>query len=204
VADARYCFPIPDGYSDVEAAPLLCAGLIGYRSLRAAGEAERLGMYGFGAAAHLIVQIAVARGVEVAAFTRPGDHRGQRFARGLGAAWAGGSDEVPPWVLDAAIIFAPVGPLLPAALRVVRPGGRVVCAGIYMSDIPSFPYSILWEERSVVSVATLTRRDGLEFMAEAAATPLRVSAESLPLEEAETALSRLRAGEVDGALVLVP
>ncbi len=204
VADTRYCFPIPDGYGDVEAAPLLCAGLIGFRSLRMAGDARRLGLYGFGAAAHLIAQIAGARGIEVMAFTRPGDLEGQQFARRLGAVWAGGSDEVAPADLDAAIIFAPVGGLVPAALRAVRPGGRVVCAGIHMSDIPSFPYSILWEERSVVSVANLTRRDGEEFMAEVASTRLEVAAEAVPLETAETALNRLRSGDLEGALVLVP
>ncbi|MCB2223605.1 MAG: zinc-dependent alcohol dehydrogenase family protein [Actinobacteria bacterium] len=204
VADARYCFPIPDGYDDVAAAPLLCAGLIGYRSLRMAGEAGRLGLYGFGAAAHLIAQVAVARGVEVFAFTRPGDREGARFATGLGAVWAGGSDQAPPAPLDAAIVFAPVGALVPAALAAVRPGGRVVCAGIHMSDIPSFAYSLLWEERSVASVANLTRADGIEFMEEAARTPLRVSAEAVPLEDAEEALRRLREGEVEGALVLRP
>jgi len=193
VADARYCFPIPDGYSDIEAAPLLCAGLIGYRSLRMAGDAGRLGLYGFGAAAHLIAQVAIARGTEVLAFTRPGDDAAQEFARSLGACWAGGSDETPPDPLDAAIIFAPVGPLVPASLRAVRPGGRVVCAGIHMSDIPSFPYSLLWEERSIVSVANLTRRDGVGFMAEVSATRLQVSAED-----------RLRSGDVEGALVVVP
>jgi len=204
VADARFCFPIPDGYSDVEAAPLLCAGLIGYRSLRMAGDAGRLGLYGFGAAAHLIAQVAIARGTEVMAFTRPGDDAAQEFARSLGACWAGGSDELPPEPLDAAIIFAPVGPLVPAALRAVRSGGRVVCAGIHMSDIPSFPYSLLWEERSIVSVANLTRRDGVEFMAEVSSTRLQVSAEAVSLEQAETALDRLRSGDVEGALVVVP
>jgi propanol-preferring alcohol dehydrogenase len=205
VADARFCFPIPDRYGDVEAAPLLCAGLIGYRSLRmAGGDLDRLGLYGFGAAAHLIAQIAVERGIEVSAFTRPGDEAGQGFARRIGAVWAGGSDETPAEPLDAAVIFAPVGSLVPAALRAVRPGGRVVCAGIHMSDIPSFPYSILWEERSVVSVANLTRDDGREFMEAAAGTALRVSAEAVPLEAAESALSRLRDGDLEGALVLVP
>jgi propanol-preferring alcohol dehydrogenase len=204
VADARYCFPVPGRYSDVEAAPLLCAGLIGYRALRMAGTPQRLGLYGFGAAAHLVSQVAVARGIEVFAFTRPGDERGQSFAATLGARWAGSSDQSPPVPLDSAIIFAPVGPLVPEALRSVGPGGVVVCAGIHMSDIPSFPYSILWEERSIVSVANLTRRDGMEFMAEAASMPLRVSAEPLPLDQAEAALSRLRAGEVEGAFVLEP
>jgi len=204
VADTRYCFPIPAGYGDVEAAPLLCAGLIGFRSLRMAGDVQRLGLYGFGAAAHLIAQIALAGEIEVMAFTRPGDREGQQFAGRIGAAWAGGSDEAPPADLDAAIIFAPVGGLVPAALRAVRPGGRVVCAGIHMSDIPSFPYSILWEERSVVSVANLTRQDGEEFMAEAASTRLHVAAEAAPLEDAENALTRLRSGDLEGALVLVP
>jgi len=204
VADGRYCFPVPDRYTDVEAAPLLCAGLIGYRSLRMAAGAGRLGLYGFGAAAHLVTQVAVARGVEVAAFTRSGDPGGQEFARRLGASWAGGSDQAPPRPLDAAIIFAPVGSLVPAALRSVRPGGTVVCAGIHMSDIPSFPYGILWGERSVVSVANLTRADGIEFMEEAEAVALRVSAEAVPLEQAEEALARLREGRVEGALVLVP
>jgi alcohol dehydrogenase, propanol-preferring len=204
VADARYVVPIPHGYGDVEAAPLLCAGLIGYRALRLAGEAQRLGLYGFGAAAHLVAQVAMARGVEVFAFTRPGDTSGQDFARRLGAAWAGGSDEAPPVPLDAAIVFAPVGALVPQALSAVGPGGWLVCGGIHMSDIPSFPYSILWEERSVTSVANLTRADAAEFMAEAATTRLDVSAEALPLEDAETALSRLRSGDVEGALVLVP
>ncbi|MFH2072417.1 MAG: zinc-dependent alcohol dehydrogenase family protein [Actinomycetota bacterium] len=203
-ADARYCVPIPGGYDDVEAAPLLCAGLIGYRSLRMAGEAGRLGLYGFGAAAHLVAQMAVGRRLEVFAFTRPGDRAAEQFALGLGAVWAGGSDEPPPVPLDAAIIFAPVGPLVPIALGAVRPGGRVVCAGIHMSDIPAFPYALLWEERSIVSVANLTRRDGIEFMAEAASTRLRVAAEAVPLEGADSALDRLRRGEVEGALVLVP
>ena len=204
VADARYCFPIPNGYSDIEAAPLMCAGMIGYRSMRMAGEAGRLGLYGFGAAAHLIAQVAVARGVDVFALTRPGDDAAQAFARRLGVCWAGGSDDTPPVPLDAAIIFAPIGPLVPAALRAVRPGGRVVCAGIHMSDIPAFPYSLLWEERSIASVANLTRRDGIEFMAEADSVRLRVSAEAVALANAETALTRLRSGDVEGALVLVP
>lgn len=203
-ADAGYCFPIPEGYDDAVAAPLLCAGLIGYRALEMAGDADRLGLYGFGAAAHLIAQVALARGTEVFAFTRPGDTAAQCFAARIGAGWAGGSDESPPAPLDAAVVFAPVGALVPAALRVVRPGGRVVCAGIHMSDIPSFPYADLWEERSIVSVANLTREDGIGFMEEAGRTPLQVAAEALRLEEAETALTRLRAGEVEGALVLVP
>jgi propanol-preferring alcohol dehydrogenase len=204
VADARYCFLIPDGYDDVTAAPLLCAGLIGYRSLRMAGDASRIGLYGFGAAAHLIAQVAAGRGVEVLAFTRPGDATAQAFARGSGASWAGGSDEPSPAPLDAAIVFAPVGSLVPAALRAVRPGGRVVCAGIHMSDIPSFPYADLWEERSIVSVANLTRADGVEFMDAAAGLPLQVFAEPVPLDDAEEALHRLREGDVTGALVLRP
>lgn len=204
VADARYCFPIPDRYGDVEAAPLLCAGLIGYRSYRMAGGAGRLGLYGFGAAAHILAQVAAGDGREVYAFTRPGDESAQRFARRLGAAWAGGSDRVPPAALDAAIIFAPVGALVPAALRAVVPGGRVVCAGIHMSDIPSFPYSLLWEERSIVSVANLTRADGDAFMAAIERTPVDTEVEVLPLERAEEALTRLREGDVTGALVLQP
>jgi propanol-preferring alcohol dehydrogenase len=204
VADARYCFPIPDAYTDAEAAPLLCAGLIGYRSYRMAGTAERLGLYGFGAAAHILAQLAVGEGRRVYAFTRPGDGEGVAFARRLGVEWAGGSDEDPPAALDAAIIFAPVGELVPAALRAVVPGGRVVCAGIHMSDIPSFPYALLWEERSVVSVANLTRADGDEFMAAIGRTPVRTEVDVLPLEHAEQALGRLRDGLVTGALVLEP
>ena len=177
LADSRYCFGLPDKYSDIEAAPLLCAGLIGYRSLRATGEAKLLGLYGFGAAAHLLAQVAIHQGRSVFVFTRPGDAAGQAFAIGLGAAWAGPSTETPPVALDAAIIFAPIGDLVPLALRTVRKGGTVVCAGIHMSPIPSFPYDILWGERSVRSVANLTRRDGAEFFQLAAEVPLRVSAE---------------------------
>ncbi len=204
LADARYAFPLPDRYDDVEAAPLLCAGLIGYRSYRMAGEADRLGLYGFGAAAHLLAQVAVHQGREVFAFTRPGDEAGQAFARSLGAVWAGGSDESPPEPLDAAIIFAPVGELVPAALEVVRPGGTVVCAGIHMSDIPSFPYRILWEERTLRSVANLTRRDATEFLEVAPQVPVTARTRTLPLAEANRGLELLRSGEVEGALVLVP
>jgi propanol-preferring alcohol dehydrogenase len=204
VADARYCFPLPERYSDIEAAPLLCAGLIGYRSLRAAGDAERIGLYGFGAAAHLIAQVAVYQGRRVFAFTRAGDDTGQEFARELGASWAGASTETPPEPLDAAIIFAPVGSLVPAALRAARKGGTVVCAGIHMSPIPSFPYETLWGERVLRSVANLTRRDGQEFFKLAAEFPLRVAAEPLPLSQANEGLGRLRKGLVRGAVVLVP
>ena len=203
VADHRYCFPIPAGYADLQAAPLLCAGLIGYRSLRAAGDAGRLGLYGFGASAHVIIQVAVHQGREVFAFTRDGDEEGQTFARELGAAWAGGSSESPPEELDAAIVFAPVGALVPAALRAVAKGGVVVCAGIHMSDIPSFPYEILWGERAVRSVANLTRKDGEEFLALAPEVPVRSEVHPLPLEEANEALSALRGGEIRGVAVLV-
>ena len=202
VADERFCFPIPDGYPDSQAAPLLCAGLIGYRSLRLAGDAERLGLYGFGAAAHIVAQVARAQGRRVFAFTRPGDEEAQAFARELGAEWAGGSDEAPPEELDAAIIFAPVGALVPAALRAVAKGGTVVCAGIHMSDIPSFPYELLWGERVVRSVANLTRRDGEEFLALAPQVPVRTQVEQFPLERANEALDRLRAGEIRGAAVI--
>ncbi len=204
VADARYCFPLPAGYDDVHVAPLLCAGLIGYRALAAAGEARRLGLYGFGAAAHLVAQVARAQGRRVFAFTRPGDLEAQRFARELGAEWAGGSDERPPELLDAAILFAPVGALVPAALGAVDRGGTVVAAGIHMSPIPEFSYDLLWEERLLRSVANLTRADGEAFFRLAADSPLEVAAEAMPLAEANTALGRLRAGEVRGAVVLVP
>ena len=203
VADQRYCFPIPESYSDAEAAPLLCAGLIGYRSLVKAGEGKRLGIYGFGAAAHIVAQVARYQKREIYAFTRPGDEEAKRFALGLGAVWAGGSNESPPVKLDAAIIFAPVGELVPQALSAVGKGGTVVCGGIHMSDIPSFPYSILWEERSICSVANLTRRDGEEFMALAPKVPVRTEVQTFRLEEANEALSRLRAGQVQGAAVLV-
>ncbi len=204
IADARYCFPIPDRYDDAHAAPLLCAGLIGYRSLRAAGDADRLGIYGFGAAAHITAQVAHAQGRRVFAFTRPGDAATQAFARDLGAEWAGGSDEAPPEELDAAIIFAPVGSLVPAALRAVARGGTVVAGGIHMSDIPSFPYEILWGERVLRSVANLTRRDGQEFLAIAGSTPIRTVVQERPLEQANEALDDLRAGRVEGAIVLIP
>ena len=202
VADARFCFPIPDGYDDLGAAPLLCAGLIGYRALVAAGDAERLGLYGFGAAAHIVAQVARHQGRRVFAFTRPGDDQAQQFARRLGAAWAGASDAQAPEPLDAAIIFAPVGALVPAALRAVAKGGTVVCAGIHMSDIPSLPYERLWEERVLRSVANLTRRDGAEFLALAPRVPVRTEVEAYPLERANEALERLRAGTVRGAAVL--
>ena len=204
LADERYCFPVPDSYDDLQAAPLLCAGLIGYRTLRFAGDAERIGLYGFGAAAHLIAQVAVHQGRRVFAFTRPGDAEGQRFARELGAVWAGGSDEKPPDELDAALIFAPVGALVPVALRATSKGGTVVAGGIHMSDIPSFPYEMLWGERSVRSVANLTRRDGEEFLLLAGQTKLRVEVQRFPLEEANAALQALRQGQVRGAAVLVP
>jgi propanol-preferring alcohol dehydrogenase len=203
LADQRYCFPLPDGYSDAEAAPLLCAGLIGYRSLVMAGDARRLGLYGFGAAAHIIAQVARYQGREVYAFTKPGDGGGQQFARSLGAVWAGDSNVLPPEELDAAILFAPVGALVPAALRAVVKGGIVVCAGIHMSDIPSFPYEWLWSERVVRSVANLMRRDGEEFLALAPKVPVRTEVQTFPLDQANVALNRLRAGQVRGAAVLV-
>ncbi len=202
VADHRFCFPIPDGYPDLQAAPLLCAGLIGYRSLRIAGDAGRLGLYGFGAAAHIIAQVAIHQGRKVFAFTSPGDVQAQNFARKLGAAWSGGSDEPPPEELDAAIIFAPVGALVPTALKAVARGGVVVCAGIHMSDIPSFPYEILWGERTVRSVANLTRRDGEEFLKLAPEIPVETEVVTFPLEKANEALDTLRRGEIQGAAVL--
>jgi len=209
VADARYCFKLPEGYSDAEAAPLLCAGLIGYRSFKMAedalhGETKRLGIYGFGAAAHIIAQVARHQGCEIYAFTRPGDTKAQDFARELGAVWAGASDQMPPERLDAAIIFAPVGPLVPAALRALRKGGIVVCGGIHMSDIPQFPYDILWEERVVRSVANLTRDDAREFLALAPKVPVKTTVVPMKLNEANTALERLRKGELQGAAVLIP
>jgi propanol-preferring alcohol dehydrogenase len=203
VADERFCFPIADLYSDAEAAPLLCAGLIGYRSLVKAGSGNRIGIYGFGAAAHIVVQVAKYQQREIYAFNRPGNERANKFALGLGAVWAGASNELPPEKLDAAIIFAPAGALVPQALKAVAKGGVVVCGGIHMSDIPPFPYSILWEERSICSVANLTRRDGEEFMALAPKIPVRTEIESFPLEEANEALNRLRAGKIQGAAVLV-
>jgi propanol-preferring alcohol dehydrogenase len=204
VADERFCFAIPDAYSDVDAAPLLCAGLIGYRALRMAGEGKRLGLYGFGAAAHIAAQVARHRGQEVYAFTRPGDAAGQTFARSLGAVWAGDSDRPAPEPLDAALIFAPVGALVPAALAATAKGSTVVCAGIHMSDIPSFPYRLLWEERVVRSVANLTRRDGEEFLALASKVPILTATTAFPLADANAALAALRGGRIEGAAVLVP
>ena len=204
IADARFAFPLPRQYGDLEAAPLLCAGLIGYRAYRIAGDARRLGIYGFGAAAHLIAQVAVAQGREVFAFTRSGDAEGQAFARGLGAKWAGASDETPPEPLDAALIFAPVGALVPVALGAIIRGGAVVCAGIHMSDIPSFPYAMLWEERILRSVANLTRRDAEECRALAGETPVETHTEGFRLAAATDALAKLRAGDLRGAAVLVP
>ena len=203
VADARYCFPLPERYGDAEAAPLLCAGLIGHRSLVAAGDGQRLGIYGFGAAAHIVAQVAVWQGREVFAFTRTGDASAQDFARELGATWAGESTAAPPAPLDAAIIFAPVGALVPAALRATAKGGTVVCAGIHMSDIPAFPYEILWGEREIVSVANLTRRDGEEFLRLAPQVPVRTAVETFPLAQANEALARVREGRINGAAVLV-
>lgn len=203
VADQRYCFPLPEGYSDAEAAPLLCAGLIGYRALAAVGDAERLGIYGFGAAAHIVAQVAKWQGRRIFAFTRPNDDDAQRFARELGANWAGDSTAPPPDEMDAAIIFAPVGALLPQALRHTARGGAVVCAGIHMSDIPSFPYDILWGERTVRSIANLTRRDGEEFFALAPKVNIKTEVETFPLSAANEALNRLRAGKIRGAAVLV-
>ena len=204
VADLRFCLAIPRAYDDVRAAPLLCAGLIGYRALRLAGDGERIGLYGFGSSAHLVAQVARWQGRRVFAFTRPGDEGSQVFARQLGAVWAGGSDERPPEELDAAILFAPAGELVPAALRVLAKGGTVVAAGIHMSDIPGFPYELLWGERSVRSVANLTRVDGREFLELAPRVPVRADVETLPLSEANDALERLRTGRVRGSLVLVP
>jgi propanol-preferring alcohol dehydrogenase len=202
-ADSRFCFPLPEGYPDTQAAPLLCAGLIGFRSLRMAGEGKRIGIYGFGAAAHIVTQVATWQGREVYAFTRPGDAAGQNFAREMGARWAGESFEQPPQPLDGAIIFAPAGELVPAALKAVSKGGIVVCGGIHMSDIPSFPYDILWGERSIVSVANLTRCDGVEFLKLAPQVPVRTEVELFPLERANEALAALREGRIRGAGVLV-
>jgi len=204
VADERFCFPVPDGFADVQAAPLLCAGLIGYRSLRLAGDAARIGLYGFGAAAHIVCQVALHEGREVYALSRSGDDDAQAFARSLGATWAGDTATRPPAELDAAILFAPAGELVPTALGHVRKGGSVVCAGIHMSDIPSFPYELLWGERVVRSVANLTRSDGDEFLRIAALVPVETRVEELPLGSANEALACLRAGDVRGALVLVP
>jgi alcohol dehydrogenase, propanol-preferring len=203
VADARFCFHLPDRYNDVEVAPLLCAGLIGYRSYRKTGDAPRLGIYGFGNAAHLIAQIALYEGRDLFVFTRAGDKPTQQSAKALGAKWAGGSDETPPEKLDAAIIFASVGPLVPAALRALARGGIVVCGGIHMSDIPSFPYADLWEERVITSVANLTRRDGEEFFDIAPRVPVKTKTETFPLEQANTALDRFRAGKLSGTAVLL-
>jgi propanol-preferring alcohol dehydrogenase len=201
-ADARFCFRLPGGYSDLDVAPLLCAGLIGYRAFRMAGDADRIGFYGFGAAAHILAQVARHQGRRVFAFTKPGDTAGQAFARGLGAVWAGGTDETPPETLDAAILFAPAGELVPLALRTVERGGTVVCAGIHMSDIPSFPYEILWGERTVRSVANLTRRDGEEFLALAPDVPVKTAVTKYRLESANQALDDLRSGRLEGAAVL--
>jgi propanol-preferring alcohol dehydrogenase len=204
VADERFCLPLPDELSAEQAAPLLCGGLIGYRALRFTGDAATLGLFGFGSAAHMICQVAVHQGREVYAFTRPGDERTQEFAKSLGATWAGGTDEVPPVQLDAAIIFAPAGELVPGALKLLAPGGTVVCAGIHMSDIPSFPYEDLWHERTIRSVANLTRRDGEEFIELAPKVPVRTTITKYPLEQAETALADLRAGRFEGTAVIVP
>jgi propanol-preferring alcohol dehydrogenase len=204
LADSRFCLPIPQRFGDVEAAPLLCAGLIGYRALKMAGTGEKIGLYGFGAAAHIIAQIAAWQGRNLFAFTRDSDEETQAFARSLGCGWAGGSSDPAPEELDAAIIFAPVGPLVPRALKQVRKGGRVVCAGIHMSDIPAFPYDDLWGERAILSVANLTRADGKEFMEVAAEAPIRTHTTVFPLREANQALAALRSGCLDGAAVLVP
>ncbi|MCB4858678.1 zinc-dependent alcohol dehydrogenase family protein [Sphingobium sp. PNB] len=204
VADARYCFSLPDRFTDVEAAPLLCAGLIGWRALRLAGDGQRIGLCGFGAAAHILAQVATWQGREVYAFTKAGDEDGQAFARSLGCIWAGSSEAAPPVPLDAALIFAPVGALVPAALKVVRKGGRVVCAGIHMSDIPAFPYADLWGERAILSVANLTREDGTSFFEMVERAGIRTVTESFPLERANEALRRLREGRLTGAAVICP
>jgi len=204
VADAHFCFALPDRFSDVEAAPLLCAGLIGWRALRLAGAGARIGLYGFGAAAHILAQVAVAQGREVYAFTKEGDGAGQAFALSLGCIWAGASTQAPPVSLDAALIFAPVGSLVPLALKAVGKGGKVVCAGIHMSDIPGFPYADLWEERQILSVANLTREDGLSFFEMIGNSTIRIVTEEFPLDEANVALARLRSGALVGAAVLVP
>jgi propanol-preferring alcohol dehydrogenase len=204
VADERFCLPLPDSLSDERAAPLLCGGLIGYRALRFTGDAANLGLYGFGSAAHMICQVAVHQGRKVFAFTRPGDTKTQQFATSLGAVWAGDSDAAPPEELDAAIIFAPAGPLVPQALKVLAPGGTVVCAGIHMSDIPSFPYEDLWQEREIRSVANLTRADGHEFLNEVAKAPIKTTITTYPLDQAEQALQDLKAGRFEGTAVVVP
>lgn len=203
LADARFCLPVPEGYPDLQAAPLLCAGMIGFRCLRMTGDAERLGLYGFGNAAHLVAQVALWQGRRLFAFTRPGDVKTQELARSLGCEWAGGSDELPPEELDAAILFAAVGELVPAALRAVAPGGTVVCGEIHMSDIPSFPYELLWRERVVRSVANLTRADGAEFLELAPRVPVRTRVHAFPLEQANEALAAVRSGTAEGAAVLV-
>ena len=200
--DDRFCFPIPEAYPDLQAAPLLCAGLIGYRSYKMTGDAQKIGFYGFGAAAHILIQVACYQGKEVYAFTRAGDDRGQEFARSLGAVWTGSSQESPPEPLDAAIIFAPVGSLIPTALRAVAKGGTVVCAGIHMSQIPAFPYSILWQERVLRSVANLTRQDGVEFLSLAPQIPIKTEVEVFPLDKANEALAALREGKINGSAVL--
>lgn len=200
--DDRFCFPIPEAYPDLQAAPLLCAGLIGYRAYKMTGDAQKIGFYGFGAAAHILIQVACYQGKEVYAFTRAGDDRGQEFARSLGAVWAGSSQESPPESLDAAIIFAPVGSLVPTALRAVAKGGTVVCAGIHMSQIPAFPYSILWQERVLRSVANLTRQDGVEFLSLAPQIPIKTEVEVFPLDKANEALAALREGRINGSAVL--
>ena len=204
VADERFCFPIPQSYSEAEAAPLLCAGLIGFRSLTKTGNAKRLGIYGFGVAAHIVTQVARFQGREVFAFTRQGDTEAQAFAKSLGAVWAGDSEKVPPEKLDAAIIFAPAGELVPRALKSVTKGGTVVCGGIHMSDIPSFPYALLWQERKLCSVANLTRRDGDEFFALAPRVPVRTTVQTFPLADANEALALVRTGKINGAAVLIP
>ena len=204
VADERFCVPIPESYGDIEAAPLLCAGLIGFRSLLKTGNAQRIGIYGFGAAAHIVTQVAVYQGREIYAFTRGGDVAAQAFAKSLGAHWAGSSSETPPVKMDAAIIFAPIGELVPAALRAIRKGGIVVCGGIHMSDIPRFPYELLWGERQICSVANLTRKDAEDFMAIAPKVPVRTHCESFSLNDANSALDRLRHGQLTGAAVLIP
>jgi propanol-preferring alcohol dehydrogenase len=203
VADAQFCFALPEDYPDLQVAPLLCAGLIGYRAYRMAGDAQKIGFYGFGAAAHILIQVARHQGQQVYAFTRPGDQSAQEFAHRLGAVWAGGSDQASPEQLDAAIIFAPVGALVPAALKAIRKGGRVVCAGIHMSEIPAFSYDLLWEERSICSVANLTRQDGLEFLEIAPQVPVNTEVTQFPLQQANEALAALRQGEFNGSAVLV-
>ena len=204
IADARYCFPLPEAYDDAEVAPLLCAGLIGHRSLRATADARKLGIYGFGAAAHIVAQVALHEARSVYAFTRPGDEAAQDFAKSLGCVWAGGSDVPPPEQLDAAIIFAPIGSLVPTALKAVRKGGHVILGGIHMSDVPAMPYRLLWGERTIKSIANLTRQDALEFLQIASQVNIKTSVNIMPMSEANAALERLRNGDVSGAIVLVP